>query len=151
MSKVVPLNKFASELDKYAKKNMVVYKQTVVEVLVDTMQSLVELSPVDTGLFAQSWNLEVDEKRALLGNFAPHAPIIEFGARPFTPPIGPLLDWAKRVLQKPEIDSHCWALARYVQNKISIEGMLPRHLLSDGVDRAIEEIRSLLSQRLGKV
>lgn len=151
MAKVVPLNQFSKELEKYAEKSIETYRQTVVETLTEHMRVLIQNSPVDTGLFAQSWNLEVDEKRAILGNFAPHAPIIEFGARPFTPPIAPLLEWARRVLQQPEVNSHCWALAKYTQQKISEKGMEPKRILGDAIDEIISELQVKLKERLGKV
>lgn len=66
MTKIVRLEKFSKELEKYAEKNMEVYRQTVIETLADNIAYLVANSPVDTGLFAQSWNLEVDEKIACL-------------------------------------------------------------------------------------
>lgn len=151
MGKVVRLDKFSDELKKYSQKSIKVYKQTVIETLADNISYLVANSPVDTGLFAQSWSMEVTEKEAVIGNFAPHAPIIEFGARPFTPPIGPLLEWARRVLKQPEINDHCWALATYTQNKISEEGMEPKNILGDALDKITGEIRDKLKQRLGKV
>lgn len=149
--KIVPLDKFSGELKKYSEKSIEVYKQTVVETLVDSMAMLVESSPVDTGLYAQSWRMDVNEKRALLGNISPHAAVIEFGARPFTPPLGPLLNWARRALKKPELDDHCWALAKYVQNKISEEGMEPKHILGDAIEKITEDILSRLKTKLGKV
>lgn len=151
MAKVVELKNFPKELKKHSEKNIELYKQTVAETLVDYMAVLVQNSPVDTGLYAQSWSMDVNEKRALIGNFAPHAPIIEFGARPFTPPIGPLLNWARRVLQKPEIDSHCWALAKHVQQKISEEGMEPKHILGDAIEKIVEEILRRVKFKLGKI
>jgi hypothetical protein len=149
MAKIVSLDKFAKELDEYSKKNIKVFKQAVVQSMADNMKGLVESSPVDTGLYAQSWRMEVDEKRAVLGNFAPYAPMIEFGARPFTPPIRPLLEWAKRVLQKTEIDSDCWGLAKGVQNKISEVGLEPKHILADTIDKIVEDLRRNMKEKLG--
>ena len=149
MAKVVPLDKFADELKSYSEKNIKVYKQVVVEAMIDEMKNIVAASPVDTGLYAQAWSMTVDEKSAILGNTAPYAAMIEFGTRPFTPPIGPLLNWAKRVLRKPEVDSECWALAKGVQNKISEEGLEPKHILGDAVDRIIIDIRRKMKEKLG--
>jgi len=139
--KIVSLDKFARELGDYSKKNMEAYRVAVISALAKNLKTLVESSPVDTGLYAQSWDLVIEEKRAILGNYAPYAGIIEFGARPFTPPIGPLLEWAKRVLRKNEIDSDCWALATYTRNKIAEEGMKPRHVLTDALDKIVSDIR----------
>lgn len=151
MAKVISLDKFSEELGKYSKKSIKVYKETVIDILAKNMRYLAEQSPVDTGLYAQSWNLEVTEKEAILGNYAPHAAVIEFGARPFTPPIGPLLEWARRVLQQPEVNDHCWALAKYTQKKISEEGMAPRNILGNAIDKIVGEIIEELKTKLGKV
>ncbi len=139
--KTVKLENFSEELKEYQKKSIKLYKESVIDALLKNLRLLVASSPVDTGLYAQSWDLIITEKNALLGNYAPHAAMIEFGARPFTPPIGPLLSWAKRVLKKPEIDSHVWALAKYTQNKISEEGFEPRHVLTNALDLIMNDIR----------
>lgn len=150
MAKVVQLNKFAEELKEYADKNIAEYKKAVVSALTNALPRLVANSPVDTGLYAQSWNLDVDEKRAILGNFAPQAPIIEFGARPFTPPLAPLLAWAKRVLKKSEVDDDCWALAKYTQMKITEYGMKPKFILTNEMENIMNDIRDSIKSGLLK-
>lgn len=149
MAKVVSLDKFSKELEGYSKKNVEAFKQGVVEAMTDNMKTLIENSPVDTGLYAQAWRMEVDEKRALLGNFTPYAPMIEFGTRPFTPPLKPLLAWAKRVLKKSDIDDECWQLAKGVQNKISEVGLEPKHILADTIDKIVEDLRKKMKEKLG--
>ena len=63
-----------------------------------TLPRVVRSSPVDQGLYKLGW--EVVEtligKEVQLRNDAPHAGIIELGARPFWPPFAPLYEWAKR-------------------------------------------------------
>jgi hypothetical protein len=137
----VSLEKFSGELKEYAEKDIEKYKKSVIDALLKNLQTVVKSSPIDTGLYAQSWDLIIEEKQALLGNYAPHAPIIEFGARPFRPPLKPLLDWARRVLNKPEFDEHVWALAKYTQGKIEREGMKPRHILTNALDLILNDIR----------
>lgn len=141
MAKVVKLENFSDELKKYAHENIDLYKKSVIDAIFKNLLDLVKNSPVDTGLYAQSWDLIIDEKSAMLGNYAPHAAIIEFGARPFNPPLKPLLDWAKRVLNKSEYDSHVWALANYTKNKIQEQGMKPRHVLTDSLNKILNDIR----------
>lgn len=141
MPKVVALENFSQEVKKYAEKDIEKYKKSVVDALMKNFQDIIRNSPVDTGLYAQSWDLLISEKNALLGNYAPHAPMIEYGARPFTPPIKPLLDWARRVLQKGDYTSEVWALARYTQNKIAQEGMKPKHVLTNQLDKILNDIR----------
>lgn len=139
--KTVKLENFSNELKEYQEKSIKLYKKSVIDALMKNLRTLVASSPVDTGLYAQSWDLIISEKNALLGNYAPHAAMIEFGARPFTPPIGPLLGWAKRVLKKPEIDGDVWALAKYTQNKISEKGFEPKHVLTNALDKIMNDIR----------
>lgn len=125
-------------------------KQAVVNGLIDSIPALIDASPVDTGLYAQSWDLDVTEKRAILGNYAPHAAIIEQGARPFRPPIGPLLRWAKRVLgdpsQPPDYSSEVWALATYTQKKIEERGIEPRNVLENELPNIIRRIMDELDK-----
>lgn len=141
MGIVISLDKFSDELGKLAKEQVKQFKGAVVDALLKNIIDIVKASPVDTGLYAQSWDLEITEKQAIIGNYSPHAPIIEFGARPFTPPIGPLLGWAKRVLKKPDNDPHVWALAKYTQSKIAEFGMEPKHILTKQIDKIMEDIR----------
>lgn len=141
MPKIVKLEKFSEELREYAEEDMEKYKKSVIDALIKNFQMLVKNSPVDTGLYAQSWDLIVTEKTALLGNYAPHAPVIEFGARPFTPPLSPLLHWAKRVLKKQGFTSEVWALAKYTQKKIEEKGMAPKHVLTDSLNKILNDIR----------
>lgn len=147
-TKVVPLDKFSKELGDLSRGQIKQFKAGVIDALAMNLKTLVERSPVDTGLYAQSWALTVTEKSALIGNTAPHAGIIEFGARPFVPPIGPLLEWARRVLKRPEIDDQCWALAKGTQMKIAEEGMEPKHVLGGALDKIVEDIRIRVKEHL---
>lgn len=145
-AKRVSLKELSQELPGFAKATLAKQKQAIVMGLQRSLPMLAEQSPVDTGLYAQSWRMSVDEEKAVIGNDAPHAPIIEYGARPFTPPIAPLLAWAKRVLkdgsQPPGYSSHVWALAKYVQKKISEQGMKPRQVLTNALPAIIENIKA---------
>jgi len=112
--------------------------------LLRSIPMMAERSPVDTGAYASSWDLSETEKSIILGNFAPHASIIEFGARPFTPPIVPLLQWAKRVLkdpsQPPYYSPEVRALAYGTRAKIQDEGMKPRRVLEYAIPDIIKNI-----------
>jgi hypothetical protein len=149
-TKVVQLDQFSKVLGDYSHLNLTETRKGVVSGIARSIPMLVQASPVDTGLYAQSWDMTSDEQSATLGNYAPHAPIIEFGARPFTPPLKPLLEWAKRVTkspsQPPEYDKHVWALAIYTRNKIQAEGMKPRHILENALPAIIENIKEELSK-----
>ena len=149
-TKTVRLQDFGKEIRKDTKIRLKEQRKAVERGLLRSLPRLVESSPVDTGQYAASWDFTVDEKRAIIGNFAPHAPIIEIGARPFTPPIRPLLAWAKRVLrsgsQPPDYDSEVWALARGVQKKIAAEGMAPRKVLEKNLPMIIANVRAELKK-----
>ena len=148
MAKVVRLENFAQELQDFTKLSLKKMREGVTSGLARSIPYLVSQSPVDTGLYAQSWDFTSDEQSAIIGNYAPHAPIIEFGARPFTPPLKPLLEWAKRVTgsgsQPPNYDDHVQALARYTQQKIAREGMKPRHILENALPTILDNIKKEL-------
>lgn len=120
-----------------------------------TGQTIVmENSPVDTGLYQASWSTELTGPGiAVLGNTAPHAPIIEYGARPHTPPIGPLLAWAKRVLQDPSqppnYSSAVWGLAKGTQRKIAKYGQDPKNVLTNAIPLIEEAIKREIKRRIG--
>lgn len=149
-TKVVRLENFAQEVKEFSKATIEQQRQAVADGVMKSLPDLVAASPVDTGQYAASWDFTMTEQSAILGNYAPHAPIIEKGARPFTPPIAPLLAWAKRVLQNPsqppDYDSEVWALAKGVQKKISQEGMAPKNVLEKMLPTIIENIRMELER-----
>lgn len=143
-TKTVSIQNLSKELKAFGKQSVDNYKKATVNGITQSFSDIVNESPVDTGLYASSWDLSVDEKQVLFGNFAPHAAIIEFGARPFTPPLGPLLSWAKRVLgdssQPPNYSDAVWALAKGTQKKIEQVGMEPRHVLENAIPGIIQNI-----------
>jgi hypothetical protein len=143
--KVVRIGDFSRELKEFTNRSLADQRKAVVRGVEKSIPELVRTSPVDTGQYASSWSFTSDEKSVILGNFAPHAPIIENGARPFKPPIGPLLAWAKRVLgdssQPPNYSNHVWALAVYTQKKIEKEGMKPRAILEKAMPMILENIK----------
>ena len=144
MPKVVKLEDFPKELKEFSRRMPIIYKVSVIKAVASSLKRLVRTSPIDTGLFAQSWDIIITEKSALLGNTAPHAPHIEFGARPFRPPLRPLLDWARRVLKRPTHDSDVWGLAKYTQAKIEKEGMKPKNILKNQLEEIVKDIRKNL-------
>ena len=149
-TKTVRLENFAKERKGFTEKSPEEQQKAVTSGLLRSIPELVKASPVDTGQYASSWDFTQSEKSIILGNYAPHAPIIERGARPFTPPIKPLLAWAKRVLrsssQPPNYDSQVWALAKATQNKIAAEGMKPRNVLEKMLPKILANIREELNR-----
>lgn len=145
-TKSVSLDNLAKELGAWSDSHMENLHKATVLGIAKAIPELVEKSPVDTGLYAQSWDFTETEFGAIVGNYAPHAPIIENGARPFTPPIGPLLAWAKRVLrdasQPPDYSSDVWALAKGTQKKIASVGLEPKHIMEQMIPTIIENIKA---------
>ncbi len=148
-TKVVRLENFSKELKETNAQRIERSKESVVNGVLKSLPDLIANSPVDTGLYASSWDFTVEEERVILGNFAPHAPIIEEGARPFTPPLDPLLAWAKRVLQDPsqppDFSPEVWSLAIGVRNKIQAEGIKPKNVLRNAIPGIIENIKRELN------
>jgi hypothetical protein len=145
MTTTIKLNDFAKVIQEMPGKTLEQVRKGTISGVAKSISGLVENSPVDTGLYAQSWNFTADEQSVVLGNTAPHAAIIEEGSRPFTPPIAPLLAWAKRVLkdssQPPNYSPEVWALAKGTQNKIAQNGMQPRKVLEGMLPTILENIR----------
>lgn len=159
--KIVDLEDFSKELGDFAKASLKKKREAVARGIARSIPDLVAASPVDTGLYAASWDFTVGERSAVIGNSAPYAGIIEYGARPFTPPIAPLLAWAKRVLTgqknaegvkiqtgQPETgySKEVWALAKYTQKKIAEKGMEPRHIMENMIPHIIENIKQEFKQ-----
>jgi len=153
--KVVNLKDFSRELGNFAISSLKAKREATAKGIARSIPDLVAASPVDTGLYAASWDFTVSERSAVIGNYAPYSGIIEYGARPFTPPIGPLLAWAKRVLsgakdeqgrkvetgQPGEYSSAVWALAKGTQKKIASVGMAPKHVMENSIPLIIDNIR----------
>lgn len=144
-TKTVNLKDLAAELEAFSEKHLEELHVATVNGIARSIPHLVATSPVDTGLYAASWAFSQEEWGAVVGNFSPHAAIIEHGARPFTPPIKPLLEWAKRVLkdssQPPNYSDQVWGLAKGTQNKIARVGMQPRKIMENAIPVIIENIR----------
>lgn len=144
--KVINLSDFSKEIEGFTNAAIEEQRAAVVRGLARSIPELVKASPVDTGLYASSWDLLESEKSVIIGNYAPHAPIIEYGTRPgHKVPIRVLLAWAKRVLkdpsQPPEYSDAVWGLAVYTQKKIFEEGIQPKAVLEKAIPMIIENIR----------
>lgn len=144
MSKTINLADFSKELTRYSEDHIDIVKAAVARGIMRSIPELVRQSPVDTGLYANSWDYHEGEKAVTVGNTAPHAPIIEYGARPHKMPIKPLLDWAKRVLQDssqpPKYSPQVWELAVGTRNKIAKFGQVPQHIMERNIPMILGNI-----------
>jgi len=165
----VQLKDFSKVLGDFSKRSLDEQKKAVARGLARSIPDLVAASPVDTGLYSASWDFRITELAGIIGNYAPYAGIIEYGAKRFTPPIGPLLQWAHRVLNgtgaergqplsagqvestgKNPLSGYSkdeWALAKGAQKAIAARGMIPHHIMQNMIPHIIENIRKELRTR----
>lgn len=94
--------------------------------VVEQIDKALPFPAVDTGGLRQSVSVTLFPNGGWVTVDAPHASHIEFGTRPFTPPLGPLLTWVIRKGLAADEDE-AYAIARAVQRKIQREGIAPRH------------------------
>jgi hypothetical protein len=148
--RTIKLNNFSRELEDFTHLNIEQTKRGIASGVAKSIPMLVAASPIDQGFYAQSWDMTVTETEVILGNYAPYASIIEEGARPFTPPIAPLLAWAKRVLQDssqpPQYSERVRSLAYGVRKKIQAQGIKPKKVLENALPAIIENIRKELER-----
>lgn len=148
----VSLSEFAEIVrDMPKKQREVVYRGTEAG-LMRAVNLLQMRSPVDTGLYAASWQFSRQGDRFFIGNTAPHAAILEEGARPHIPPIGPLLAWAKRILrdpsQPPKYSPEVWAMAKGVQKKIGEQGQEGRFILKNALNDITDIVKAEIDRAL---
>lgn len=83
---------------------------------------------------------------AEVGVSAPHAKWIEYGTRPFTPPLAPLGSWA---MFKLGLDyEEAYAVAVGIQEKFSREGIKPRRFFVRSVLRAMPRVKRRVERRV---
>ena len=114
--------------------------------------------PVDTGQYAASTRTEISPTGGMVYNNAPHAAIIEYGARPHWAPLEPLFAWAYRKFRVSLRDAHrsirmaprrngekltdagtyraheALRIAKLIQFKIAHHGVAPRHVFARATD-----------------
>jgi hypothetical protein len=111
-----------------------------------TLRRVVMKSPRDRGEYALGWEVKPIPGRVPgvnLENNAPHAGIIELGARPFWPPIGPLIEWARRKARDLGLDteSDIKGFAYAVQRAIARRGLPPRYIMRNQIPFAVVALR----------
>lgn len=105
--------------------------------VIDEIDNAKPFPAVDTGGLRNS--VKIDRKRRIISVEAPHAPHINYGTRPFRPPVGPILTW---VIRKglADDDDHAWAIAYAVCEKIAQDGIKPRFFMNKAMKRVVAEI-----------
>lgn len=99
---------------------------------------------VDTNELRNSVYTTFIHDGAIVSVQAPHAAFVEYGTRPHTPPLQPLLEWAERKGLGP-------GAARAVQRKIAAVGTAPRHYFTKAVERAKPIIREEILTELASI
>jgi hypothetical protein len=101
--KKVSLEKFAAIVEalpeKLSQKTINAARKSAARLVVMVEHSIRTNLPyplVDRGPLVQSVTLIPTPRGAIVRVDAPHAAPLEYGARPFTPPLQPLLEWATR-------------------------------------------------------
>jgi len=117
--------------------------------VVQAMHATTPHPPNDTGELMRSVEHSALPRGGRVAVDAPHAAVMENGARPFRPPLAPLVHWAKRKFGVN--DKEAKRIARAVQRKIATTGIAPRGYFR----RAMRNIRKLVpievESELGKI
>ena len=142
--KTIDLDQFVKEFGKirhdsgkFLKRQKKMIIEGVYEGCLRSIQPMAERSPVDTGLYASSWQVQKSGEAVYFGNTAPYAYHLEVGSPPFNAPLQPLLEWAGRKLQKPIDDQEVQRLAWGVKNKFAREGAEPKYILENGMSEVV--------------
>lgn len=69
------------DLNKIQENSEKAMKNTIMKILSDANEIVVDKTPVDTRDLQGGWNIEIDGKKGLLFNDTEHAPHVEFGHR----------------------------------------------------------------------
>lgn len=105
---------------------------------------------VDRGELRGSVEYAPEADGAVVYVDAPHAPHLEYGTRPFWPPLAPLKAW---VLRKgfAEDEAEATGIAMAVQRKIAEEGIAPRGYMAKAFQRVLPVVIQEVEKELGGI
>lgn len=128
---------------------------------------------VDLGAYKNSWDVVDKGEEVRLVNDAPYAGVIEQGARPFTPPLQPLVDWAERkaadlgLVGDAQLDGQgqfrgrhslesaqrqaAKRIARAIQRKFAREGYRPRYIMRNRLPYALQQLKRAIREHVDRV
>jgi len=105
-------------------------------------------APVNRGLLRSSLAMEVRatarEVQGVVGSPVKYAPHMEYGTKPFTPPLQPLVRWVELKFGKRGQDAIL--VAKGVQRKIARRGLKPRRYLRSAVEDNKSKLIDILEQ-----
>ncbi len=104
------------------------------QVAIDFSGELAKEMPVDRGRLRQSRQVIETKDGVNVAINAKYASAVNFGTRPYTPPLEPILNWAERKLGAREI-------GYAVHNKIQSEGITGQHYIEDATENLKKRYR----------
>jgi hypothetical protein len=93
-----------------------------------------------------------DRILGVVGSPLEHVAPLETGTRPHYPPIEPLMDWVRAVLDVGDVHER-FAVARAIQRKIGHHGTEGAHMFEQGLEENAGQIRAIYraaAQRVGR-
>lgn len=141
--KKISIDDFAKHIKKHTVDEL---KKTVIKAVYSgvlrSQERLNKETPVDTGHLLASWRIEKHptgpEPSVIIGNEAKYAGVVlEHGAKPFDPPIKPLLEWVARKFKKPKDSAFVHRVAWAIKYKIKNKGIPARKIFSKAIDNYI--------------
>lgn len=125
--------------------------QRGVSTVVESINQPTEMShaPVDTGELGRSVEATNLPRGGRLSVDAPHAGPMEDGARPFRPPLQPLVDWASRKFGVSEQEAR--TIAFQVQEHIATWGLEPRHYFRRAMRKVRKTVKVEVESELSKI
>jgi len=143
------LGKLPGDMEKAIVRGLRSAAQRGVSEVVQAINTSKPHAAVDTGQLARSVEATDVLKGGRILVDAPHAAVIETGARPFWPPLQPLKDWAQRKFGVDEEEAA--EIARAVQMKIAMFGIEPRHYFRTAMARVRKIVPIEVESELGKI
>lgn len=110
------------------------------------------VTPVDQGLMKKSWNVIEEDNKITINNDAPHAGIVEYGARPHSvnqEGFEAIKAWCSRKLpgaSEKEINSFTYAIINKIKNQGQEGTFIVRDNLDTLVSLVFDEIKSELDK-----
>lgn len=128
------------------------FREAAEQLEIEVVSQISNASPfpaVDTGYMRQSVTKHNLPNGASVSVDAPYSAAMEFGTRPFTPPLGPLKEWAMRKFGVDE--SQAYAIAKGAQKTISERGIAPRHFYKKSWESVPRFIRNAMRSELERL
>jgi hypothetical protein len=114
-------------------------------VKVEVVREINRQGLVDIGDLRNSVNLTHHTDGATVSVDSPHAAPLEYGARPFYPPLAPLAAWALRKGLASD-EKQAMGIARGIAGKFATQGFPPRAFFRTAVQTAMPAVRAEINR-----